>query len=834
MAGLVELGLSESERYQLIKGVFEGQYNLLLGAGSSYGCVGGDGIELKDGATTASQIDSDLKLEMAESEKRNLPLVYEEALSSDENKLHNWLKGRFTNCNSSWQKELYGFNWQRIWTFNIDDVLEHAFNESLTSKINLCEGIKSFNWKDNILPVEHSPNLQQIIYLHGRASEIGRNKQGVIFSVPEYATAARSFLQWHASFQTHYLEKPFIVCGASLDEEVDLAEAIRNKNESIANGFPSLLVSFSLNESQKKRMRRYNLIPIELPLDEFFKVLATEVADYKKSLDAIISSLQPGTYQRFVSQFRLLEQEDLSTKAIEGTDFYGGDEPIWNDILTDLDSEFVTTKDAIKMFDSDNRQYAALIHGANVSGKTTSLYRIAKHVLTKGYNPYFFTHENGLNVDAVLDFITKDQRAVLFIDNASSFLEPIGRILKSAKSMNSSARFFISLRTSKLKGFRIDIPNEFQFEFKLNPMKSQDVVRFVQKRRRVSRLGKHIGKSDSKVIKDIKRIYKSDLLDSLCYVEFSEPLRDRVRRLLSMSNLNKDQKGLLARVVCVHQFGFSLPLRAALFSSGLDFGEFDNLLRNGLSTEGILVRDQRGIRLRHRILSECAWLDSFSYQERYKAMTEVLNILGPLINPSVISSKGIEHLIVREIVDEKNVSKSIGNDALRFYEEQEKILGWSSRYWDQRALLESKIPGHFSKAYSYSQKALSLEKHPFAYTSLGTICMRHSINLINTDSEESMKWFYEGEEALTQAFTLSHESMQSPYEHPFVTFFATVQTLLNKIHTNVVEYRSVLSLFSIWLDRAEKSPVFYGEYGQNRLAKIKSGYIKASLITQEL
>lgn len=829
MTGLVELGITEIECFQLVKGVFEGQYNLLLGAGASYGCIGGDGIALKDGATTASQINSDFKLDMAEGEKTKLPLVYEEALELDSIKLHKWLQSRFTNCNSTWQKDIFSFNWQRIWTFNIDDVLDNAFDESKNIEKNKCEQIKNFNWKDNILPIEHSPNIQQIVYLHGRASEVGGNKQGVIFSVPEYASATRSFLQWHASFQTHYLEKPFIVCGASLDEEVDLAEAIRNKNESKANGFPSILVSFSLTESQKRRMRRYNLIPIEAPLDKFFEVLAIEVEKYKRTVDNVISSLKPGTYQRFISQFRMLEKDDLSTKAVEGTDFYGGDEPIWNDILKNLDAEFSATKDAIRMFDSGSERYAALIHGANVSGKTTSLYRIARHVMSKGYNPYFFTHENGLNVDAVLDFITNDKRAILFIDNASSFLEPINRVLKLAKFENTNARFFISLRSNKLKGYRIDIGKEFQCEFKLNPMKNQDVVRFVQKRRRVSRLGKHIDESDSKIIKEIKQKYKADLLDSLCYVEFSEPLRDRVRRLISLSNLNNDQKRLLARVVCVHQFGFSLPLRAALFSSGLDFGRFDDLLSNGLTTEGILVRDQRGIRLRHRILSEYAWIDCFSSDQRYKAMSEVINTLGPLINPSVISSKGIEHLIIREILDERNVSKSIGNESLRFYEEQEEILGWSSRYWDQRALLESKIPGHFSKAYSYSQKAISLEKHPFAYTSLGTICMRHCLNLLAKGDVESMKWFYEGEEALSQAYTLSHEIMQTPYEHPFVTFFATVKTLLKKIHDNTGEYISVLSIYSFWVSRAEESPVFHGYHGQKRLSKIKSEYIKAEL-----
>lgn len=68
----------------------------------------------------------------------------------------------------------------------------------------------------------------------------------------------------------------------------------------------------------------------------------------------------------------------------------------------------------------------------------------------------------------------------------------------------------------------------------------------------------------------------------------------------------------------------------------------------------------------------------------------------------MISAKGIEHLMLREVLDQEQVSLSIGTKALAFYEVHEPLLGWSSRYWDQRALLESRIEGHFAKAYSYS------------------------------------------------------------------------------------------------------------------------------------
>ncbi|WP_447468816.1 hypothetical protein [Vibrio harveyi] len=64
MKTLLDLGLSEEEKNNLLRGIFEGKYNLLLGAGASYGCRGGDGVELKDGASTAKEIAKDFKLEI--------------------------------------------------------------------------------------------------------------------------------------------------------------------------------------------------------------------------------------------------------------------------------------------------------------------------------------------------------------------------------------------------------------------------------------------------------------------------------------------------------------------------------------------------------------------------------------------------------------------------------------------------------------------------------------------------------------------------------------------------------------------------------------------------
>lgn len=825
MKTLLDLGVTADDRQRLLRGLHEGKYNLLLGAGASYGSTGGDGEELKDGATFSQQIATKFNLRLNPDEAKKLPLTYEEAESADSVALKKWLRGRFIGCAPTWQHLLFRIRWERIWTFNIDDVLDNAFTADQTT--NVYKDLASFNWKQNVSPVESTPDAIQIIHLHGRAIDLGGKWDGLVFSTAQYLSAARGFQQWHASFQTHYLEDPFIVCGASLAEEVDIAEAIRSKNRSRANGFPSFIVSYGLDDGQKERMLRYNLVPIVSPLEDFFKILLNELREYQKTTDAIYSKLRPHVFERFLGQFRRLGINDSSTTAIEGTDFYGGDEPTWDDILSGRDARFNTAQRAARVLDDSNR-FAVLIHGDDVSGKSVALLRVAKTAMQKGYIPFWFRHQEGFNAESVSEYLSADEHAVLLIDDAASYVEAVGKVLQNAKQRGHTARIFLTLRSFRLRGFRIDVEDEFRAEFKILRLTNTDLAHFVQKRRKASRLGKHVSKSDSKIIKELADSCNSELLESLSYIEFSEPIRERVRKIVLDAVNTESKRALLARIVCVHRFGFPLPLRVALMASGLQMTEFDEIVNDRLKATGALVRDANGLRLRHRILSEYAWTESFSMDERYAAMSDVTTCLAPLINPDVIREKGIEHLILREVLDQSQVSKSIGSRALEFYEEHEPDLGWSFRYWDQRALLEAKVEAHFSKAYSYSQKAISIEHHPFAFTSLGTICMHHASRVFEKNRMEALKFFYEGETALTTAWNVSLE-MGRPYEHPFVTFFAAALSMLRKLRPDDLEFESILHYHKIWLERARDSSVYKSSFQQRRIRDIEAVQIKETL-----
>lgn len=824
---LADLGLTPTEKDRVLRGIHEGKYNLLLGAGSSYGCVGGNGTPLLDGATVSEAICDTFQLKLNPTERRRLMLSYEDAQGVDPSGLRRWMRDSFTGCTSTWQHLLFEFSWQRIWTFNVDDVLPHAFAKG--SGRNKASQLVEFDWKEKVAPLSDTMGQQQLVYLHGRALDLGTKNDGLIFSTAEYAGATRFSQQWHVSFQSHYLEDPFIICGASLAEEVDISEAIRHKNQSNSTtGIPSFIVSHSFDEGQTERMRRYNLIPISCPLPSFFEILRAEYDAFRKTEEVSTSQLPRGYLERMLSQFRRLDLDDTSAAAIRGTDFYGGDEPIWKDILVGRDADFRETRQAKHFLTGDSSRFSVLVHGHPVSGKSTALLRIALEASKLGLKPLWFRHEEGLNSKVAAAYLAADEAAVLFIDDAADHTEAVGEILKFCEADGKPAKIFMSARSKRKRGFRVDIPERFLHEVFQGSLPNNDLFNLVQKRRRASRLGKHVSKTDSKLVRDLRLACKSELISCVSYIEFSEPLRQRIKKIMGDALRSPTDEELVARIACVHRFGFALPIRAALLSSGLSFSVFKDLIEGQLRAEGPVVRSENGLRLRHRVLSEYAWNDCFTLDERYSAMSAVVHALAPLINPAVIKAKMIEHLIIREVLDQLEVSKSIGTRALEFYEAHEELLGWSSRYWDQRALLESKVEGHFARAYSYSQKAISLERHAFAYTSFGSICLSHAIRIFEEDRVTALKYFKEGEEALGTAVELA-DARGMNHEHPYVKLFSACTIVLRGMDAADTEFGMILGLLEVWITRASGAKVFANAHGAQRLRDVRTTLVKQRL-----
>ncbi|WP_406805886.1 SIR2 family protein [Burkholderia semiarida] len=805
----------------LLQGLAEGQYHLLCGAGVSIGARGGDGGELQVAAKVAKEILDRTSTIVDPAEEGNLAIVYEEAKVQDRTKLNEYLRKRFTQCSPTWQAKLFDIRWHRIWTLNIDDVLERVFDgESNKAKFRK---ISPISWRDKFSPPEKSASEVQVIHLHGLAERVGGDGEDLIFGLVEYSNVVRTVPPWHAAFETAYVQDPFIICGARLAEEPDFAIATRTKNQSrIATGFPSVIVLKEVSPALKIRLERFGLIPVEATGDAFFSALLEDIGKYKNSLEK--NAVKNGVFERFSIQFRRLDpRADLIDL---GTDFYGGDEPTWLDIVNGKDVIFKVTGNVIRDIEKQRGSCVYVLHGTLATGKTAACLRIAKDIVQYGYTSYFFRNEESIDVDACLGFLSAAPKTALIFDDAADHSAGIGKLATRCAEAGIQCVIIAAERPRRLRALKIDVPDKYRREYLYSRLDDSDLWGLIAHRRKVARLGSLVRKSDRQVFDFFRDACHRELFESLSQAEYSKGFKARISDYIDAELRDAATKNVSTVVACVHRFGHLLPIATAMRAAGAHFDRFKALLEDALGSDGIIVRERKGLRLRHRVISEELWKFQ-TVGQKYDAMLLVCQHLAPAINPKTIKAKLLPHRIVREILDVEEVVNSLQLRAFEFYAELEPIYGWSSRFWDQRALLESKA-GNFQKAYSYSQKAVSLERHAFAYNTLGYICLVQANHMAESNSQESKEIYTEGVAALDDA-RVAAERNDLSFEHPYVTFFSNTLRYAQHFGQDDVSFSLVESHWDRWIKAAHDASCFKTHYGQRRIRELMASWLKVKL-----
>lgn len=215
--------LPDTVRRNLLDGVARGRYNLLLGAGASIGATGGDGIALTNSTELARDIATEFDFAHLTLSLRD---SYEYALgrqSRNHISVDSFLRERFSNCIPSWQAMLGEFRWHRIWTLNIDDVMQKVYAHG---RSRAGQRLATYHWADRFTDPELSNDELQIVHLHGFAPNIGSDNGEIVFSLMQYIHAVSKNHVWHRIFHDSIAEQPFIVVGTRFADEWDMAEAL--------------------------------------------------------------------------------------------------------------------------------------------------------------------------------------------------------------------------------------------------------------------------------------------------------------------------------------------------------------------------------------------------------------------------------------------------------------------------------------------------------------------------------------------------------------------------------------------------------------------------------
>ncbi len=159
-----------------------GGYNLLFGSGISTDSTNLQGQHLR----TAEKLREDLCAQKTAKSSTSLSRVY--GLLSEQEKNTQITQHYSCQTPGSSVFPLSNFLWNRIFTFNVDDVVERVYEEHQGAK----QVIKPINFNASFETVKDRSTLLSI-HLHGYVREAN---SGFVFSYPEYAQVMKAMNPW--------------------------------------------------------------------------------------------------------------------------------------------------------------------------------------------------------------------------------------------------------------------------------------------------------------------------------------------------------------------------------------------------------------------------------------------------------------------------------------------------------------------------------------------------------------------------------------------------------------------------------------------------------------
>ncbi|MBK8540230.1 MAG: SIR2 family protein [Ardenticatenia bacterium] len=774
---------------RLVRAVAARKYHLLLGAGASLGARGGDNEFLPTGPQLAGELLRRFGFgDEADSNEHLLHAVWEvisDQTDSTGRSPVQYLADRFTNCRPSWQGELLTLRWQRIWTLNIDDVIQQAFDGDR----EVCsQDLTTLVWNDRYADIRlgdrHGRESVQVIHLHGYAPRLPNLKTGgehasIVFSIREYLKAADSRHVWHRIFHDEFIGQPFLILGARLVDEYDLNSALSCGSSSLELlGLPSVAVLARPDAVTRQRLDRNGVVVVDADARSFIERLRQDVDEFEQTQSLGRYALGSRQHElRVLEQFRPLDPQKPSIER-RSRDFYDGVEPEWIDVVKERDVVFQATLRLVRSIaesvpDSDVPTCAWLVTGRPGSGKSVALLRLGRELVSLGYEVFSFRNEQRLNVDAVVAWLRQSlhtRRALLF-DNAGDSAMEIGALVDSVISERLQAIVCMAERRSRqgviFDGVRTDNLQVVELE----RLHRVDASLLIDKLNSVGRLGVITPMSREGQIRYFCHDSHGDLLVGLFGLEGNRSFADRL-----ISEYENDTGSQLLRDVYLvvsiiastgNKTELSLVELVTGFSGKLVIQEVERVGE----PRGLFSISEGRLTTRHRRVAETLIKVVVDRSVLYSTMLAIMTQLAPYVNQASVSLKTVPARIARTMLDADYVRDILGALVVeQWYEDLSDRYGWSGRFWEQRALA-SLANRAYAKAYSYAYQAVKRKRDLFSLNTLGTVTLAMAVHYDRAGVEAAERYstavqYLHEARAADEAST---RRLGSPY--PFVTFF---------------------------------------------------------------
>ncbi len=705
--------------------IIRGQYNLLLGSGVCLDSVNGRGEKLRSANTLRVELCTLLGLPDSISLSKASAM-----LNAQQREEH--LVTRYSKCKPGPSlQNLPRYVWRRLFTFNIDNVLEALYRASKHRK----QELRSYNYSSQFEPTPHR-DLLQVVHLHGW---VGDADVDFVFSVNEYARNMSTNNIWMHMLSEILPTEPFIIAGTSLGEpDLEYYLSFRNESTPQRGRGPSLLIEPYPTAATEFDCKRFGLVLVKADFGTFLHWLRQEIPAPPSIWELIV----PDVNQLFAEAPLSVDQLAFFTdfECVAATEkplartpspFLYGREPQWSEIDSHVDINRPDIEILLKHIEdiydcdsiSDDLPRLILVLDEAGTGKTTTIKRVAHQFAALG-RPVFAAHTvSRIDVKAATAVLSRlKSKCLLLVDGFADHVHQIAELLDDPTLANKLI-VIASERSYRREHVEVILGEEPRTVYELSELGLVELKQIMQ---RYQDFGLVANPRAVKNPDDFARRLKGESIAVVvCRIlnDF-KPLDAIVDSLWTAS---KPEDRYCYLIVAISQHCYTSGLRYSMLQSIAGRGEpigrlFDQSAPLRLAYN---VKDEEFVVTLSSIVGERTLLRCQLNQKQllFDAFVGLAVVLAPHVNRKAIQRRSPEARLAGRLFDaDKIVKPMLGDQAEAFYINVQKQWEWNSRYWEQRALLISDT--NIEVSLSYARHAVAIEEHPHSLTTLGKLILR--------------------------------------------------------------------------------------------------------------
>jgi SIR2-like domain len=656
--------------------------------------------------------------------KNPLKNLYEAALGREHAPLRDFLRSNF-ECKSysSWYRHVPTFYWYRIYTTNIDNVLEKVFSDVRQSRL------KSFDGRRDDY-TERDPFLEEIQYIKLNGRDYTEPKE-VTFGFLQYARRAGDAPDWYEQLARDFATRPIFFVGSELDEPLFWqAIEMRGKRFSEFEKRPkSFWIKPHFSEADLENIKLFNVVAIPGTAEEFFSLLHYSTATERNKTEvlkaahpafhelatSIVGEINKGQYkdlQTFYAAFApvLIPDRIPSTRKA----FLTGAEPDWPAIYNDLDAPRGCTGDLIKLIEISFGTPAlsvVSVSGYAGSGKSSLLMRAAVTLRAKGH---LVLWSDGTTTvphhvfSTIADILT--DRPIIFIDNIAMARGALIDYLKSQVGNSKAPVFVIAERTSKHFAFELALAADYTVQkFSIPNLSADDIKALIDRLSAHGMLGKLTGLPRPKQIYELTVRAGKQLL-----VAMREATKGKAFDLIiedELGSLPTTELQIVYAAVCIAtSAGYSLSQQQFVAVSDLEPNKALAILEDELRDIVFSIRgDKGGLIARHRIIANVLVESIVNRELLQQAYIRLLAVISKDV-PRPVKTSSRAFKMYREVVNHQTIWERFPHNiaqARSIYDSVREHFKQDSHFWLQYGSLELEY-GELELADLYISSAESL------------------------------------------------------------------------------------------------------------------------------